>query len=187
MESDFALTQRPLRPDDAARLGAYFDDLSPLSRSRYGPHPFDQATADAICAGIASDDILRLLGTIVGDDGQERIVAYFLLKRGVWEGDAKRYEALGIPLDPATDITLAPSVADAYQDRGIGSRMASYALETARGMGYRRVVLWGGVQAGNERAVHFYAKCGFRKVGEFFTDKNNFDMILDLSVGTGSV
>lgn len=180
MEPDFALTRRPLRSDEAARLGAYFEALSPLSRSRYGPHPFDQATADAICAGIETDDVLRLLGTIVEGDGQERIIAYFLLKRGVWEGDAKRYEALGLPLDPATDATLAPSVADAYQDRGIGSLMAAYALETARGLGYRRVVLWGGVQAGNERAVHFYSKLGFRNVGEFFTDKNNFDMILEL-------
>jgi diamine N-acetyltransferase len=42
-------------------------------------------------------------------------------------------------------------------------------------------MLWMGVQATNERAVHFYTKWGFHKVGEFYTDKNNYDMILDLS------
>jgi hypothetical protein len=42
------------------------------------------------------------------------------------------------------------------------------------------MVLWGGVQERNLRGVHYYTRWGFRKVGEFWTDKNNHDMIADL-------
>jgi GNAT superfamily N-acetyltransferase len=170
---------RPLRADDAARLGEYFLGLSQQTRSRYGPHPFDQQTADAICAALDPADILRLVATVPSLDG-ERIIAYVLLKMGVLEFDQRRYEQRGLPLDPGTDCTLAPSVADDYQNQGIGSHMLRYILQVAPKLGRRRIILWYGVQATNDRAVHFYTKWGFRTVGEFYTDKNNYDMILDL-------
>jgi diamine N-acetyltransferase len=179
LPSGQAILIRPLRADDAARLGDYFRGLSKQTRGRYGPHPFDQQTADAICAGLDPAALLRLVATLPGADG-ERIIAYMLLKMGVLEADQRRYAEMGIPLDPETDCTLAPSVADDYQNQGIGSRMLRHIIEVAPKHGRRRIVLWLGVQATNDRAVHFYTRCGFRKVGEFFTDKNNFDMILDL-------
>src|SRR5690242_3690553 len=108
------ITIRPLRPDDAARCGDYFHSLSEETRSRYGPHPFDQATADAICAALDPNDILRMTAVVM-HNGEERIIAYILLKQGVLDVDRQRYEKLGISLDPATDCTLAPSVADDYQ------------------------------------------------------------------------
>jgi ribosomal protein S18 acetylase RimI-like enzyme len=182
LRSGEEITLRPLHSDDATRLGDYFRSLSAETRSRYGPHPFDQETADAICAGLATDDVLRITAT-VATGTETRIIGYFLLKRGVWEDDSKRYEQLGIPLNPETDCTLAPSVSDDYQNQGIGSILMSHVLQIAPRIGRRRVVLWGGVQATNVRAVHFYTKSGFRKVGEFFTDKPNFDMILDLEQG----
>jgi GNAT superfamily N-acetyltransferase len=186
LRSGEQITMRPLRPGDAARFGAYLGGLSEQTRARYGPHPFDQATADAICAVLDPADILRMVATIPRDGGEQRIISYVLLKRGVLEWDRERYEALGIPLDPATDGTLAPSVADDYQDQGVGSTMMGHVLNVARALGMKRIVLWLGVQATNERAVHFYAKSGFQKVGEFYTDKNNYDMILDLATAQGS-
>jgi diamine N-acetyltransferase len=170
---------RPLRSDDASRLGGYLRGLSPESRGRYKPHRFDQQTVDAMCAALDYRDILRLVATVPGASG-ERIVAYMLLKIGVWEEDQRRYQALGIPLDPDRDGTFAPSVADDYQNQGLGSQMLRHILQLAPKLGRRRIVLWHGVQATNDRAVHFYTRWGFRKVGEFFTDKNNYDMIFDL-------
>jgi GNAT superfamily N-acetyltransferase len=170
---------RPLRADDAARLWDYFGRLSAQTRSRYGPHPFDEATANEICATLDHSALLRLVATVL-DDGGERIIAYTLLQMGVREDDEQRYAGLGIPLDPHTDCTLAPSVADEHQNQGIGGEMMRHILQVAPRMGRRRIVLWAGVQATNDRAVHFYTRSGFRKVGEFFTDKNNYDMILDL-------
>ncbi len=179
LRSGEPITMRPLRPDDSARFGDYLLGLSAATRARYGPHPFDQATADAICAALDPADMLRMVAT-VEQDGAERIIAYVLLKLGVLEPDQKRYQALNLPLDPTTDCTLAPSVADAYQDQGVGSLMMRHVLNAASRLGRKRVVLWYGVQATNARAIHFYSKWGFHKVGEFYTDKNNFDMILDL-------
>jgi GNAT superfamily N-acetyltransferase len=175
------ITLRLLEPGDSDALGVYLTGLSERTRARYGPHPFDQTTADAICASLDPTDMLRVVATAPGGAGRERIIAYILLKLGVHEDDRLRYEALGIPLDPQRDATLAPSVADDYQDQGVGSVMMAPVLNAARGLSRTRIVLWGGVQATNDRAVHFYTKWGFRKVGEFFTDKPNDDMILDLS------
>jgi len=182
LRSGERITMRPLRPDDAIRFSAYLAGLSAQTRSRYGPHPFDRATADTICSALDPTDILRMIAT-VPSAGDERIISYVLLKNGVLDQDRERYTALGIPLDPATDGTLAPSVADDYQDQGVGSTMMGHLLHVARAIGMKRIVLWLGVQATNERAVHFYTKWGFRKVGEFYTDKNNYDMILDLTTG----
>jgi GNAT superfamily N-acetyltransferase len=173
------IVMRPLRTDDAARFGEYLCGLSEQTRARYGPHPFDQRTADEICATLDPRAILRLVATVPGPGG-ERIIAYVLLKIGVLEGDQRRYEQLGIPLDPDTDCTLAPSVADDYQNQGVVSRMLRHIIRVAPTLGRRRIVLWHGVQATNDRAVHYYTRWGFRKVGEFYTDKNNYDMILDL-------
>lgn len=170
---------RPLRADDATRCGEYLRGLSEQTRARYQPHPFDQQTANEICATLDPDALLRLVATVPGAGG-ERIIAYMLLKLGVLDADQRRYEALGIPLDPSTDCTFAPSVADDYQNQGIGSMMLRHIIQAAPKLGRRRIVLWHGVQATNDRAVHFYTRWGFRKVGEFYTDKNNYDMILDL-------
>jgi len=171
---------RPLQTDDAQRLWAYSASLSAETRRRWGLHPVDEAAADALCATLDPADILHLVAT-VAHAGEERIIAYFLLKHGVLDRDRQRYESLGIPLDRATDSTLAPSVADDFQNQGVGTLMLHHVLRAATLLGRRRVLLWGGVQATNARAIHFYKKSGFVKVGEFYTDKNNHDMILNLS------
>ena len=173
------VTMRPMRSDDSIPFGAYLDSLSADTRSRYGPHPFNQETADAICATLDPSDILRMVATIP-HNGEERVIAYILLKLGIHEDDGRRYKELGIPLAPDTDVTLAPSVADDYQNQGLGSLMMRHIIGIASRLGRQRIVLWGGVQATNARAIHFYEKWGFHKVGEFYTDKNNHDMILDL-------
>jgi diamine N-acetyltransferase len=170
---------RPLRADDAERLGAYLRGLSAESQSSFGPHPSDQPALDAICAALDPRDTLRLVGVTEGPAGPE-IVAYILLQWGVRQSDAQRYFARDLPLDPATDCTLAPSVADAYQGRGLGSALMGHAMETARAQGRRRMVLWGGVQAANVGALAFYRKLGFVEVGSFQTDRPKYDMILIL-------
>jgi diamine N-acetyltransferase len=178
LRSGERMTMRPLRADDATHFAEYLGSLSEQTRGRWGPHAFDRETAHRICAALDPTDILRIVGTIPGDGG-ERIIAYVLLKMGAWDDDRERYEKLGIPLDPGSDVTLAPSVADDYPNQGVGSLMMGHVLQVAEALGRRRVVLWGGVQATNDRAVHFYTKWGFRKVGEFYTNKNNYDMILE--------
>jgi GNAT superfamily N-acetyltransferase len=171
-------TLRQVRPDDAARLGQYFLGLSAETRRHYAPHPFDQATADAICRDPATRQPAHLVAVASGPQGQ--IVAYILLWLGATPSDTERYQRLGIALSPDTDAALAPSVADEWQGRGRGAVVMCAVVELAQILGMRRIVLWYGVHRCNLRAVHFYTKLGFRKVGEFVTDCDNDDMILEL-------
>ena len=167
---------RPLAKGDTRALGDYFLALSDASKRVYGPHPFDRDTAAAACAGAGEDGTLRLLAL---KDGA--VIGYFILALGVRDGDRRRYDALGIELEEATDCTLAPSVLDAYQNSGLGSQMMAHLKKTAGALGRRRMLLWGGVRHDNPRARHFYEKFGFVEAGQFPAGGvNNSDMIADL-------
>jgi GNAT superfamily N-acetyltransferase len=185
LRSGERLQFRPIQRGDALLLGAFLQGLSGTTRSYWRPHPFDQETADRICADLNPAEMIPLVGTLgagVSHQSQtnETIAVYCMLKLGIRDADAQRYQALGIPLDPDTDATLAPCVADAYQNQGVGGLLMEHVFRVARADGRSRMVLWGGVQERNLRGVHYYTRWGFRKVGEFWTDKNNHDMIADL-------
>jgi GNAT superfamily N-acetyltransferase len=173
------------RPTDAWLLTRYFTSLSAATRNCYGPHAFNYETACQLCATIDYHHTLRFIATTDADHSGQ-IIAYFILRLGVLENDRKRYAALGITLHDEEDTALAPSVADAYQSHGIGSLVMPHLLDAARRLGRQRIALWGGTQALNHRAIHFYEKFGFVKAGEFeITRKdgtvlNNYSMILTL-------
>ena len=40
-----------------------------------------------------------------------------------------------------------------------------------------RIILWGGVQMDNERAINYYKKIGFETIGQFTYNGENYDMI----------
>ncbi|HUU69202.1 MAG TPA: GNAT family N-acetyltransferase, partial [Planctomycetota bacterium] len=110
-----------------------------------------------------------------------RIIAYFIFMPGFGEHEQKRYHERGMPLAPATDCSVAPCLADDFQNRGLGSALMGKVLLIAKRLGYKRALLIGGVIATNLRAVHFYTKLGFRQVGTFSTGIENYDMIMDLA------
>jgi GNAT superfamily N-acetyltransferase len=172
---------RVVRPDDAIILGDYYLSLSEDTKRRYGPHAFDRETAERLCATTDPQDTLRMIAIDRGVT-TSRVIAYFILILGIRADDTARYEKLGIPLNAKLDCTFAPSVADEYQSKGLGSVLMRQLMKIAREVGRTRMVLWGGTQATNERAIHFYHKHGFRTVGEFQEPLgfNNYDMILDL-------
>ena len=171
---------RPLEPSDVEPLTAYFLGLSEDTRRRYGPHPFDRATAESLCAAADDPQTKRFVAVLPGLAGDE-IIAYMILARTIWEDDRRRYgDALGGDCG-----CLAPSVANAYQSQGIGAQMAGHVMAAARVLGLRRVILMGGVQATNYRARRLYARLGFRRVGDFGVQQGerrifNYDMVLDL-------
>lgn len=175
---------RPLKPSDVEPLAAYFLGLSEDTRRRYGPHPFDRATAEALCAATDDPQMTRFVAVLPGPTG-DAIIGYMILARAIWEGDRQRYG------DAAADAVgegcgcFAPSVADAYQSQGLGGQMAEHVMAAARALGMRRVILMGGVQATNYRARRLYARLGFRRVGDFWVQQGerhifNYDMALDL-------
>jgi len=170
---------RSLRKDDGARLGRYFEGLSEQTRGWFGPHDLSAESAQQLAQDSARAGTLRLVA-VTADEDEPGIVAYFILQLGVRLPDQERFGAWGLPVYDERDCTLAPSVADAHQNRGLGSALMRATLELARRAGRKRMVLWGGVPVANRRAVHFYEKFGFREVGRFGETAEKCDMVLDL-------
>ncbi|MBI2517288.1 MAG: GNAT family N-acetyltransferase [Opitutae bacterium] len=73
----------------------------------------------------------------------------------------------GSALDAATAVTLAPVVADDCQNTGVAGAAFPSVVEAVRATGRTRLVLMGGTQERNARAVRFYLREGFAPHGRF--------------------
>ena len=122
------------------------------------------------------------MGYIAVEVNTGKIIAYAILKKGILEHDHQRLNSYGIQPDHQSDCTYAPSVADDWQGRWLGTTLFKYILSDEEKMNFRRIILWGGVQADNKRAIRFYLHNGFTILGEFQYNGNNFDMIYNLPV-----
>lgn len=172
------LNIRLLEATDSEKLFQYFDGLSPETKSRFGPHPFDRATVDDICHHLPG----HTLRYIAINESAGKIVAYMLVKPGLIEWDAQRYAIRHQFFDDATTVTYAPSVADEWQSSGLGSAMYDFIEQELKRKGVKKIILWGGVQAGNQKALHFYSKYGYRYIAPFRHDgKDNYDMLKELN------
>jgi ribosomal protein S18 acetylase RimI-like enzyme len=168
---------RQLRTDDSRKLFKYFDiHFSAESKSRFGPHPFDKMTIDSICQNITNE-----IKRYVAIDDEKNIVAYMLIKQGMIEGDKKRFAERNQFYDNNSSVTFAPSVADAWQSSGLGNLMNAIIETGLMKQGIRFIILWGGVQATNDKAVNFYKKLGYQYLASFLHDgKDNYDMVKEL-------
>jgi GNAT superfamily N-acetyltransferase len=166
------VTFRKVKPKDVLPLKQYFDNLSSTTKSRFGPHPFDLQTTEAIC----KQEYSSYQAFICLD--KSNIIAYAVVFKGYTEGERYRFKQYSIKPNQEKDYTLAPSVADAYQSKGIGTSLFDYIEAELRKQGAEKIVLWGGVQLTNQRAVRFYLKHGFRTLGEFdHNGLDNLDMV----------
>ncbi len=162
---------RNVQPSDTLGLYGYLNSLSSESKSRFGPHSYDEQTVAAITDGVYQD----IEGYVVEDSSQ--IIAYATIKKGFMPAEKFRFENYGVNLDDQVTYSFAPSVADKYQNKGIGSFLLKEILVNALPIGTSQLVLWGGVQALNQPAVNFYKKHGFSLLGEFEYMGMNYDMI----------
>lgn len=162
---------RAILPTDTSALFRYFESLSPETRRRFGPHDFDEATARTICHGQMEKCV-----AYVGLE-EEQIIAYAIVLQGYTLGDYNRYLHYELSMDNEKDFTLAPSVADEWQSKGVGSQLYHFVEEQLRMRGAQKIVLWGGVQLSNQRAVRFYLKHGFRTLAQFEYQGTNLDMV----------
>jgi diamine N-acetyltransferase len=161
---------RKLTPIDFQKLHEYLDKLSEATKKRFGPHPFDlNSIIEFYNYGLDT-------GYIGYDVNREEIVAYSIIKNGVLDDDNNRYTNYNLPLNQQTDVTFAPSVADAWQSQGIGDAMFQYIHAEIKKTQAKRIILWAGVQATNEKAIGYYEKNGFVTVGQFSTSVENYDM-----------
>jgi GNAT superfamily N-acetyltransferase len=176
------ITIRKFQLSDCGSLGHYYHGLSTDTKNRFGPHRFDiQSIVDIY-------NNPRNFGFLAIDYQTDEIIAYSIVRTGFLEHDRHRLESYGLILEPETDAAFAPSVADEWQSFGIGNHMFHFILDDLKSKGIQRIILWGGVQCSNEKAVNYYKKNNFRILGEFWYNGANYDMILDknLTYGCGS-
>ncbi|MBH5333655.1 GNAT family N-acetyltransferase [Streptomyces pactum] len=169
---------RPLTHVDAGPLAEFLGALSPASRRFSTFDGYDLATAQELCDAIARHDKLRL---VLQEVPSGRIVGLLEFGLALTASDTARYRDAGIRLSEATDCRFGPTLADDHQGRGVGTLVFPLVTETARLLGRRRIILWGGVRADNPRAIRYYEKNGFRRVGSFTEADGSLslDMMLD--------
>jgi diamine N-acetyltransferase len=146
-----------------------------LQKKRFGPHQFNpQALID-----FYQDSDLHL-GYVATVTGANKIIAYCTIKRGYLEHDSNRLQSYGITLNHKTDCTFAPSVADDWQSCGVGNHLFQFILSDLKSASINRIILWGGVQTNNDKAVNYYKRNGFKTLGQFNYNRENYDMLFDI-------
>ena len=179
----------PLRRDgdDAGRLAQFYERLGPETRANYSVvSPVEQA-AEA-CEAIGRYDKLRLAVRFQFEDksGSASIVGLVELSMDLVEDDVSRFAAGGVALVAAETCRMGLCIQDALQGQGLAVHLMAAIRQVARSFRLRRVILWGGVYEQNTRAVRFYEKQGFVRVGESFLQQSGsgddgrcIDMMLD--------
>ncbi len=169
---DGSMECRLVDESDLAELMRYFDNLSQMTKSYYGPHSFDEPTLAAISKG--NYENYQAFVAI----HNKRVVGYTVIKKGYSEGELFRFPGYEIALDPDGHYLLAPSMSDAYQSRGFGTLMLSFIENYLKSIDATHLILWGGVQTRNQKAIRYYQKNGFTKLGEFHHEGlDNWDMV----------
>lgn len=179
LQSGEKLIFRPLKTNDIQGLTKFLEGLSSETRKLSTFSSFDVVTAQEFCDAINKYDKLRfIVETIKG-----KIVALLEFSFGIPKDDFERFNKYGESLNEQTDCRFGPTLADDYQNQGIGSLIFQYIVEITKKFGKKRIILYGGVLGENVRAIHFYKKHGFHIAGEFDNSesKHMIDMILNLT------
>lgn len=166
---------RKLTANDFDALLHYLHQLGDATRQRFGPHAFN---SEALNSFYNFDT--GFTGYIAEECHSQGIIAYAIIKTGLLQHDKDRLLAYQYPIMHPNCCTFAPSVADQWQGRGIGKLLFNYILKNLEAAGIKQVILWGGVQASNEKAVTFYKKLGFITLGVFEYNGSNLDMLLEI-------
>jgi len=167
---------RKLTPNDADALLYYLHHLSDDTKRRFGPHAFDR---DSVVNFYHDESIT---GYIAADAVRSTIIAYSIIKTGYLFFDAASLSGYGLVLNHSDYCTFAPSVADQWQSLGIGKAVFNFILSDLQTREINKIILWGGVQADNKKAVNFYTSAGFKTLGKFEHNAVNFDMLMDIEI-----
>lgn len=139
-----AVTIRPIRPEDAAIEQAFVRGLS--SESRY--FRFMQATVE-----LTPEMLVRL--TRIDETREAALVA--CVERGGREIAVAVARYVGLADRRTCEFAIV--TADAWQRRGIGTRLMAELMRIARARGFRTMV--GEVLASNTRMIEFVRGLGF--------------------------
>ncbi len=163
-----------LKPTDTDALVSYLLLLSDVTKKRFAPHLFTTKAVEEILSSH------QYAAFAVKDETAKRILAYAVVHFGVPQDEVPRFAGYGLEIHQQTDCMYAPSVADEWQGKGIGSRLLQFICDALIKEGKKRIFLWGGVQTNNTQAMHFYNRKRFKKLGTFEYKGSNTDMLLEL-------
>ena len=152
----------------------YLHNLSIETKNRFGPHAFD---ADSVIQFYNNKGVTGFVATVANSN---TIIAYFIIKDGLLHFESERLKNYHYSNIENDSCTYAPSVADEWQGKGIGKLMFYHILDDCRQRFIKRIILWGGVQNTNEKALQFYKKLGFVTLGQFKYNGQNQDMLLEI-------
>lgn len=178
--ADTSFAFRALHAGDAAALTSFLAGLSDTSRLFWHGHDDHAGEAAGWIEAIGRYDKLRLV--VHQADRPDELDAVVDLSFSLpADFEFSRYASYGTPLDPARTVRFGPCVADAWHGRGLAAALLPPTWEAVRLLDRDRVVLLGGVHAGNHRARRFYHRHGFVEAGTFTTSAEPaVDMFLDL-------
>lgn len=165
---------RLLNNSDFDRLMQYLHSLRAETVQRFQPHSFEPQNVLAFYQQQGTEACVTI------DTATDEIVGYAVLRKGFLQHDLPRLQQYPYPLQYDAVFTFAPSVKDDWQSTGVGQLMMDFVRAEMQRRNIRQLVLWGGVQSGNEKAVRFYRKNKFHVLGSFEYYGLNEDMILEI-------
>jgi ribosomal protein S18 acetylase RimI-like enzyme len=169
---------RTLLSTDPNKLAFFLKGLSKGTRILSKFDGYDFNTAKELCNAINKYDKLRF----VIENESNKIVGLIELSFGFPESDLRRYSQQGYIINPETTLRFGPTIADDYQNIGLGSKMFPHIVEIVKQFGKQNIILWGGVLEDNKRAIHYYEKQGFSIVGTFTNNHiKHLDMMLNIN------
>lgn len=172
------ITFRPLLHSDLDRLTSFLENLSTDTRRLSTFDSYDKVTARELCDAISKYDKLRF----VLESQNKEVIGLIEFTLDIPQNVSDKYTTYGLTLDTEYTCRFGPTLADKYQDQGLGSLIFPYVVKIAKLLGRKHIILYGGVFADNTRAIKYYEKHGFRIAGKYNNGDGveNLDMILDL-------
>src|SRR5690606_14418874 len=112
---------------DTEELGKFLHNLSPSTREFSTFDSYDEPMARELCDAINKYDKLRL---VVESD--QEIVGLLEFSFGLPEGDLTRFKEAGYELTEEEDCRFGITLADKYQDLGLGGKLMPIVKDVAK-------------------------------------------------------
>jgi GNAT superfamily N-acetyltransferase len=162
-----------LQPSEIVNLSLFLEQLPTEVTQWYQPHSFTvrdiQFFYNNTPGSIGFISIEPLTGKIIG---------YAALLTGGNRYDIARWQQYQYSFHPTTVASYAPVIAPAYQGIGLAKKMFDVIIAHCnRHTTVRKLLLWGGVKAENEKAIRFYEKIGFANKHSFEYQGLNYDFM----------
>ena len=170
MISSELVTIRSVQPADLNALSEFYFKMPKDVRNKFQPHPFEIEKLREIY-----HSHYRYKGYIALC--QNHIVGYVVVYSGHFDHDINRISTYSIHPDHQTDCQFAPLVSPNHHGQGIGQKLFDFAKKELNQKGILRIFLWGGVKADNYKAIRYYEKLGFTRIGSFEYHGWNHDMV----------